>query len=82
MSNPYLDQVREELRAAKRDVDRAREAHNEKLKIFQAQKARYERLEFVEFEEQIAIARARDEARANGQHALAALLVATVPPRP
>jgi hypothetical protein len=32
MSNPYLDQVREELRAAKRDVERARAAYNEKLK--------------------------------------------------
>lgn len=42
MSNPYLDQVREELRAAKRDVERARDAYNEKLKIFQKQKARYE----------------------------------------
>lgn len=82
MSNPYLDQVREELRAAKRDVERARVAYNQKLDVFKKQKARYERLEFLEMERQFEIARARDEALANGDHALAALLVATVPPRP
>lgn len=75
MSNPYLNQVREELRAAKRDVDRARNAYNEKLKIFQAQKARYERLEYVELEERLKLERERQAVLADGDAVLAALLV-------
>jgi CDP-glycerol glycerophosphotransferase (TagB/SpsB family) len=74
MSNPYLDQVREELRAAKRDVERARVAYNEKLKVFQQQKARYERLELVEFDERLNLEMARQRALADGDAVLAALL--------
>ena len=74
MSNPYLNQAREELRAAKRDVERARIAYNDKLKSFPAQKARYERLEFVELEERLKLERERQAALADGDTVLAALL--------
>lgn len=74
MSNPYLDQVREELLASKRNVEKARVAYNEKLKIFNEQKARYERLELVEFDERLKQEMARQRALADGDAVLAALL--------
>lgn len=74
MANAYLDQVREELRAAKRDVERARVAYNEKLKVFNEQKARYERLELIEFDERLNREIARRRALEDGDTVLAALL--------
>jgi hypothetical protein len=73
--NPHLEQVRMEMERARQDAEAAKRVFNQKAKFFNDQLARYERLKFVELEDRLALARAREKAQAEGNHTLAALLV-------
>lgn len=72
--NPHLEEVRNDLNRAARKAEQARLAYNVAVREWKAQKARYERLEFVELEERLKLERERQAALAAGNMALAALL--------
>lgn len=72
--NPHLEQVRMEVERARQDAEAAKRVYNQKAKFFNEQLTRYERLKFVDVEDQLALARAREKAKAEGNHTLAVLL--------
>lgn len=69
-----VDQARDDMQRAKREVERARLAYNEKAKTFNEAKARYDRLAARQFEIELELARERQAAQERGDHGLAALL--------
>ncbi len=73
--NPYLEQARMDMERARQDAEGAKRVFNQKAKVFNDQLKRYERLKFVEVEDRLALARAREKAQAEDNHTLAALLV-------
>lgn len=74
-----LDQARADMERAKREVERARLAYNDKAKAFNEAKVRYDRLAARQFEIELELALERQAAEERGDHGLAALLASKVP---
>ncbi len=69
-----LDQARADMERAKNKAQDLRRRYNAAADDYNAAKARYDRLAFIAFEEELKLASERKRAEAEGNHALAVLL--------
>lgn len=74
MSNHLLDEAKQAMNRAARKAENLRGDYNAAVKEWKAAKARYERLELLDFDERLNRELARQRALEEGNTVLAALL--------